>query len=66
MPLSPVFVVVVVVAKDICYFGFPPDFVLKYGGPNIVFCVSMRYCSTLNFILCLELIVARIENTYCF
>jgi hypothetical protein len=67
LPLSPVFVVVVVVvAKDIHYFVFPPDFVLKNGGPNAVFCVSMRYCSTMNFMLCLKLIVARIANTYFF
>jgi hypothetical protein len=64
--LSLVFVVVVVVANNICYFVFHPDFVLKYGWPNTVFCVLLRYCSTLNFMPCLELIVTRIANTYCF
>jgi hypothetical protein len=66
LPLSLVFVVVVVVAKDICYFVFLPDFVLKYGGLNTVFCASFRHCSTLNFMPCLEVIVTRIANTYCF
>ena len=66
LPLSLVFVVVVVVAKDISYFVFPSDFVLKYGGPNTVFCVSLRYCSKMNFMPCLELIVTRTANTCCF
>lgn len=64
--LSLIFVVVVVVANSICYCVFPPDFVLKYDGPNTVFCVPLRFCSTLNFMPCLELTVTRIANTYCF
>jgi hypothetical protein len=49
LPLSLLFVVViVVVAKDICYLLFLPDLFLKCGGTNTVFCVSLRYYSTLN------------------